>query len=504
MKNLPPFKLLSIPTLLLAISATVLISSCGKNGGKSITYKAEKALFRARKMRSNLSPTNVNSEFMTKTLQTYRDIVIEYKPFREKSRALDTLVITCQMELAQLEFHSGLLEKSREDFKTAISLSDSITAVKVNAIYSVALISDQLHDIQTAIEYYKKLYNEFLQTKTYSSIAALNIQYLKTPLKLGELYASSGEETEADKWYRKAEELFTHIIEKEKRPEYAKEAKFNKLTTLLQSKQWDKAKSYLQTLKKEYNSSEELPALLYVESQIELNGFNNKDKALKLLKQIEDKYPKADEAPRALLAAGGIKFRGNQYEEAKKLYNKVIEKYSGRDNEVVETTWMIAKIEEKNGNWVEAFLHYKSIYKKYPITIQGLEAPLKIASHFTETGEKTAAKNAFLNAREHYSKLTGDQYSRGVQLIAEEYLIKSLVTEKKWDKAVDQLLSLISKYPWYTPFRENFIRAALICENKLNDKKRAVTILNECIENFPESPLAEEAKKHLNRIRSKE
>ncbi|MCD6380524.1 tetratricopeptide repeat protein [bacterium] len=504
MKKLPSFRLFSRKTMLLAISVTVLISSCGKNGGESITYEAEKALFRARKMRSNLSPTTVNSEFLTKTIQTYRDIVSKYEPSREKSHTLDSLVVTCQMELAQLEFHSGLLEKSREDFQTAIRLADSITAIKVNAIYSIALISEQLHDIQTAIEYYKKLYEEFLQTKTYSSIASLNVQYLKTPLELGKLYVSSGKETEADKWYRKAEKLFTRIIEKEKRPAYAKEAKFNKITALLQSKQWNKSKSYLQTLKKEYNSSEELPALLYLESQIELNGFNNRDKALKLLKQIEDNYPKADETPRALLAAAGIKFRGNRYEEAKKLYNKIIEKYSERGNETVEATWMIAKIEEKNGNWVEASLHYKSIYKKYPLTIQGFEAPLKIASHFTETGERTAAKNAFLNAREHYSKLTGDQYSRGVQLIAEEYIVTSLVTEEKWDKAVQQLLSLISKYPWYTPFRENFLRAALICENKLNDKKRAVTILNDFIKNFPESPLAEKAKKQLNRTRSKE
>jgi TolA-binding protein len=368
----------------------------------------------------------------------------------------------------------------------------------------MAIISEELRDIQSAIEYYKKFYDEFLQAESYSSIASLNIIYLKTPLELGKLYLSSGKEVEANKWYRKGEKLFTRFIEKEERSEYAKVAKFNKITALLQSKQWRKAKNYLQILKNQYNSPKELPGLLYIESQIELNGFNNKGKALRLLKQIEDNYPKANETPGALLAAAGIKFREGHYEEAKNIYNKLIEKYSGKKNEIVEAIWMLAKIEEKSENWLEASLHYKFIYRNYPLTIHGFEAPIKIASHFAESGEKTAAKNAFLTAREHYSKLTDDQSSKGIQLIAEEYVVKSFVTEGKWDKAVDRLLSLISKYPQHRPFRKNYLRAASICENKLNDRKRATTILNKCIENLPESPLAKEAEKQLNRIRSKE
>jgi len=341
-------RLLSVKTTLLAISAAVLISSCGKNSAEPTVYEAEKALFKARKMRSNLSFTIENSDFLNKTLQTYENIVSKYQPFTEKSHTLDTLVVTCQMELAQLEFHTGLLEKSRSDFHSAISLAKNIPEAKANAIYLAALISEQLRDIPSAIEYYDKLYNEFINTKPYSSLVSLNVQYLNTPLEIGKLYVFSDKQSEADKWYKRAEILFTRIIEKEKRPQYAKEAKFNKIAALLQSKQWNKAKIYLQSLKKEYSSTEELPAMLYLESQIELNGFNNKDKALKLLKQIEDNYPKANETPGALLAAAGIEFRGNHYEIAKKLYDKVIEKYSGSKNEIVEATWMLAKIEEKN------------------------------------------------------------------------------------------------------------------------------------------------------------
>ncbi len=502
MKNLPSFRLSSKKPLLLTFMLVILFGSCGKNDSESIAYEAEKDLFKARKMNSDLPHTNVKSEFLIKTIQAYRDIVIKYEPLRKKHALLDTLVVTSQMELAQLEFHSGLLEESRDDFQTAIGLSENITAARANAIYSMAVISEQLRDIQSAIEYYNKFYDEFLQEGTYSSIASLNTQYLRTPLELGKLFIFSGEKTEADKWYRKAEILFADIIKNEERPERASEAKFNKLAALLQSNQWNKAKNYLQTLKKEYNSPEKLPALLYIESQIELNGFDNRSKALKILKQLEDNYPEADETPGALLAAAGIRFRGNQNTEAKRIYNKLIEKHSDRKNEIVEAIWMLAKIEEKNGNWVEASLHYKSIYKKYPVTIQGFEAPLKIASHFAEIGEKTAAENAFMNAREHYNTLASGQYSRGVQILAENYFASSLIAEKKWDEAIERLLSLISKYPQYTPFRGNYLRAASIYENELKDKKMAMTTLNECIEKFPESSLAEEAEKQLNRIRS--
>jgi len=484
---------------LIITAAAMTFASCEQ---KSAVYQAEKDLFRARKMKHELSSTTIKGEFLSRTLDTYRGIVRDYGDRPKRSAALDTIIVTAQMEMAQLEFQTGMLDEAYRDFIRAADLSGDLPSAEANAIYSAAVISRELNDTESARKHFSNFYEEFLSSPERPFRITLNRRYILVPLELGHLYMGEGDRDRADKWYDTAEELYSYIIKSGQPQQLVKDAKLNRITAFLQREEWGKARSYLRELKSEVSEAEKMPPLMYLEARIELNGYGNRSEAIRILEDIEKRYPDSEEASSALVTAAGIRFREENYSEARKLCSRLIENYGNRKNEAAEAIWMLARMEEKSGDWLEASLHYRSLYTNYPYTLQGLEAPLKIASHFSDSGENEVAGDAYTNAREHYRNLIRESRSRGARIMAEKYLVRTYTEEGKWEEAVGKLLELVDSYPRYEHFRGNYLRAASICEQKLKDNRRAEEILSICVEKYPGTSLAEEAEKQLDRIRS--
>jgi len=499
-EELKPTTVRALLISMMLIPALLTSPSCGGRED-NLVYQAEKELFKARKMSSELTGATTQSEFLSRTIQAYRNVVEEYQPLMGRPGALDTVVVAAQMELAQLQFRAGMLQGARDDFRKASRMAGEIPAAKANALYSAAMISEQLGDSESAADLYSRLYSGFIEGKDPAGLMGLNRRYLIAPLKIGNLFSLSGDKASARKWYQRAEQLYSAILAGVEDSMMVKETEFNLLATMIQSEKWNEAAKKLEELKDRYGGRRQSPSLLYLEARIELNGFGNPVGASSLLREIEEDYPDSKEVPGALLARAGIEFRAGRPDSAAEIYRKLLEEYSGDKNQAVEAKWMLARIEEKKGNWLEASLHYNSIAKEFPLTPQGLEAPLKIAAHFEEIGENKAAENAYRRAREHYRRLADDSYSRGARILAEKYLVRVLVEEEKWAEAVDELLTLADRYPDYIPFRENYLKAASIREMELDDTEGALKILNECVKRYPRTELAREAQKQSERIR---
>ena len=71
---------------------------------------------------------------------------------------------------------------------------------------------------------------------------------------------------------------------------------------------------------------------------------------------------------------------------------------------------------------------------------------------------------------------------------------------KDWNKAVERLLELPDRYPFYEQFKGNYLYAASICEKELKDPERAKSILKKCMEKYPGTGLSAEAERQLKRL----
>jgi tetratricopeptide (TPR) repeat protein len=476
-----------------------LILGCG-DGENTKRYDAEKSLFNARKMRDDIFRGSIREPFLEKAIRNYRDIVTEYSGSMAEIEGLDEIVVTAQMELAELEFRTGLLDEALEDFDKAIDLAGDIPPARANALYSCGVINEELRNPEGAIAYYERFAGDYLADSRLPGTARMNMRYLVTPLKLFGLHGSIGNEEEAAAWLGRAEEIYNLMIQNEQNEAIRKEISFNLLTVYLQGRQWKRSIEYIEELEKAYGDDQNRPSLVFVEATVEKDGFGNDDGAFNLFMTIYGEYPKSVEAPRALLAAADIRFNEKRYAEAREFYRKVIDEYFDSTPEVVQAEWQTARLLEKSGKWSDASLKYKEIYQNYPRTEQGLKSPLMIIRNYRDKDQPDAARAAYNQAVEHYERLISSQDPAAVKILAESHLVTAHADMGRWEEAADLLLRLPEKYPGYPRFRGNYLMAASIYEKELGDSKRAAETLRICMERYPGSPLAAEAERQYRRL----
>ena len=488
-------------TAVAAMTAAVVIYPGCDSKNSSPAYRAEEALFDARKLASELTFPTVNRVFLDRTLTAYRLIVEEFSADTGTIEGLDLLVVTAQMELSELEFRAALFDDAKKDFLHAYEISGNIPAARANALWSAAFISRESGNSSEAFTLFSKFHEEYLAGEKILETARLNRRYLLTPIRIAEICIATADSGCAEKWLGEAELIFRHIIRSNAPDEIKKEARYNLVSTWLLAKKWAKAREMIREMRKLYGDEADIPSLLYLEARVELNGFGNQEEAILVFERIVSEHPKSKEASTALLMNGNILASMGRDDEAATAYSRVLEEYDTEGPEMVEAIWQLALLEERRGNWIEASLHYKTAYTNFPTTIQGMEAPLRIAAYYRKSGEADALEAAYDRAEEHYIQLASLLHSETVSIIAEEYYIRTLIERENWEAAARRLLALPGMYPQYHSFKDNCLMAASIYENKLGDPERAAEILQACSAKYQGTQVSEEAQKQLDRIR---
>jgi TolA-binding protein len=483
------------------VAAALLFAACGP-GHDSDRYAAEKKLFKARKLKEDLYAGGMRSEFLAKAAEAYRGIVREYGGSAGKVAGIEEIVVSAQMELGELEYRGRLLKEARNDFEKAAELAKNVPAALANALYSAGVISEELGENAQAARYYERFSERFLAADSLALTVRMNPRYLVAPLKLADLANRRGDREGSRRWLKEAERVFSSVIEQEKDPALLRETRYNLLAAYLQEKDWTRGLAFANELRELYRDNpQDLSSLLYLEARIREDGFDDRSKALTLYLSVADDYPKGREAPDALLAAAGIHRKEGRLDEAAKLYGKVVDVFKDRVSAVVEAQWQLAYLDELKGDPEAAALRYRSIYTDYPETLQGFEAPLRIALIYRERGAGEAAKAACDKAIEHYEKLLSGERPLATKIMAEQYVIRTLTEDKRWKAAAERLTAIPDRYPDYSPFRENYLRAASIYENELGDKGQAIGALETCVAKYPKTELAGAALKELARLK---
>ena len=85
--------------------------------------------------------------------------------------------------------------------------------------------------------------------------------------------------------------------------------------------------------------------------------------------------------------------------------------------------------------------------------------------------------------------------------MAEQYVVRTLTEDKRWKAAAERLTAIPDRYPDYSPFRENYLRAASIYEKELGDRESAIRVLETCAAKYSETELAGAVRKEIARLK---
>lgn len=490
-----------------ALLTATLVACCiaaGCSGDRSeARYEAEKALFTARKQAGELSFPALSGEFLERAIGSYRSVLEKYGDDAKRIEGMELIVVSAAMELAELEFRAERYDDARGDFLEAYGMASRIPAARANALWSAGFISRLIGDDDAAREHYTRFIGEFLTPQRAMETARLNRRYLLTPVRIAEIELEAGDRREADRRLGEAERLYRQIIAAADE-NLSREMRFNLLTVYLLGRRWDEAKAAVDRMKEQYRGEAEIPGLLMIEARIKLDGLRDTDGAVSILRSIVRDHPQSREAPTALLTIANAQFSNRELRLAAETYRELIDRYAEQPYpELVEATWQLGRIEEAQGDWLDASLRFSSVYTDFPTTLQGMEAPLHIARHYRETGETDAARAAFERAERHYQRLASERYSETIRVFAEEYLVRTLAEQGRWQEAASSLIALPGRYPGFQRFMGNYLMAASIYENELGDDKRAIETLRLCAGRYPGTDLAAEAERQIERIAAK-
>ncbi|HVO76611.1 MAG TPA: tetratricopeptide repeat protein, partial [Candidatus Bathyarchaeia archaeon] len=101
----------------------------------------------------------------------------------------------------------------------------------------------------------------------------------------------------------------------------------------------------------------------------------------------------------------------------------------------------------------------------------------------------------------HYDEIASPGRPTATRIMAEQYAVRALVEDKRWEEAAKRLVALPDRYPEYSPFRENYLQAASIYDKELGDRQRAEATLETCVARYPNTDLARAASKELARLK---
>lgn len=490
-------------SVLTAVALSLLLGACARNAN-SPRYRAERDLYQARKLQGELAKETLlaRSHFVQQVLDSYRHIVDQYSQYRESSPEVAKIVASAQISLAELEYKVGMYKDAITDYQHAVDLSDGMRELHARATFNAAYLLQQVGDTNAAIAMYEQFYNDYLDD-TWRWTTKHEARYLSAPLSLAELESGRGDAAAERKWLERSEALYKDVIADFHDTQTLRRVYFDLLTAHLQLRRWQDALADVRLLRDKYSSQENLSSLAFLEARIYRDGLGEKQEALNRFEQLARDYSGTQDAAKALLAAAGMRMASGDVDGAEALYRSVTRDYQGAPVSASEAEWDLAEIEKKRGDWDQAVLRYKAIMGRYPDTPRGLEAPLALAVGHRDRGYADVAANAFDQARTQYEKIIQSQTTSPlVRVRAEEQLVKLTIERKQWKKAVDLLVSLPDRYPWYPRFHTAFLDASAICEKELGDTTSALEYLRAAADRYPDTKVATMAHDAMRRLQS--
>lgn len=484
--------------IVIVLLAVVLTSACADRNAR-IVYEAERALYRADKLKSGVSGTIVpgSSEFLDRAIAAYSEISARFRDYTADDEEIEIIVLTAQLNVARLELEKGQLARARTDFLAILDVVHNVPDARMDALFSAASISQEIGEPRRAFELFAKFYGEYLSLDRARAVAEKKTDYLDTPLRLAALCREIDRNFEEALWLETAETLYESLLESEPDPAFVRIVRFKLLATLVERARWHDALSLSGEMLEQYPDGKSQARLMLQQARIQQFGMRDVRPAAREYQHVYQMYPHAPEAPVALLEHAALRQRLGNLKGASRLYDRVLNEYRYDRNSASQADLQLAIIDEKNGQWMDASLRLKGISRRYPGTQAAFDAPLRLAAGFERLGAPDAARGAYEHALDDYEKIARGHYPVLARLTAEEYILQVYSKLERWEDAIKHLLDVADRYPTFERMQFNYITAAEIYKEELSDERRSEETLITCIARFPNTAAAKEARDRL-------
>jgi len=468
--------------VLLLLLALVVLGGCGRAGGLSDRYVAEKLAWQAmtlsRAMRAN--PELDTDEMRERLVDTYGKIIRAFPP------PADAAAMTAiQRDVADITGRSrsrlALLALDRGDTDEAIRLYASIRdsyafdpRVATEGAFALAGIYERTDRWEDAVSVLDGVVERWEASHDDGEDADQVV--LRVPTRIATGYLLRREDAAARERYEEARARYAAWEARWPGSRIAPAAaEFSAETYALEGR-WAEAVAAYEAFDEKYGNASNRARVWMTLADLNETRLGQPRRADEYYTRVVEAYADENAGGTAAIALAVHDIDRGNHGQARERLEDVISGF--RDEETLGATasHYVALSYELEGRWDNAVPALNNLAASYPTTMYGLSAPLRVARHFLDIGETEAAETALERAAQHYDRVARDYAGTPAEMAARSHLIEARIRQENWSEAADVLLETALRYPDSPASPGMMLQAADIVERELGDGDRARSI----------------------------
>ncbi|MFH1413949.1 MAG: tetratricopeptide repeat protein [Candidatus Omnitrophota bacterium] len=217
------------------------------------------------------------------------------------------------------------------------------------------------------------------------------------------------------------------------------------------------------------------------------------NRVVQLLDNFIAKYPDNNLSIDAKFSIARLYLVKKHYDKGRERLKEIADSYSDSDAISTEALFLLGSSYELEDNWSSALRIYRDIMKRYPLTTRGFAIPFYIAQYYKINHQPERMISAYREAIEHYDRLAQKHENSLAGLSAYNMTARCYYALEEWDKAIESLNIIKTKYKDQENLDSILFQVAMIYRNNLGDSERSRVVLEELIEKYPKSKLTKTA-----------
>lgn len=485
-------------TVSILMLAFVWLGGCGSTE-VSERFRLEKDFAKAERIRQSImiNPNLAGSDLYGRAVEAYERVANKYESLYAVPSDLIPLVKKSWERIAELYLIQDRLRQAIKTYEQMTTRFASDTLFVGGAYLAMGMCYERLLDAKGAIDAYEKTLKSGVVLFDTSSAY---VWFAQVPLRLARLKKSIEENDDAEVYYNQAARYYTDFAAKWPETPAGLFALEQLAATYADRQQWQKAIRTLEEILDRHPRDDVAPQILMAMGGIYARELQNPRRALAAFERILEEHPSFKGTPQVYLQIADTYLGMGKTDEALSRYRFVLENFSTDQAVLAKAQLGIARTYEARREWGKALSEYRWIADSYPLTLEGLYAPLYVAQWYDTRGRKELARVEYEAAVQRYTALAQKYPRSRLALLAQQYLSVAYTRLEKWRSALRMLGAIREQNEQSPAAIASYLMTGSIYE-ELGDYARAAETYSRLLSQYPNHPISKEIERKIYRLR---
>ena len=475
-------RLISISAVLIIV---ILISGCTSEQGIQIRYNAEKLFHTAEKLfeKASIKPNFDDIQTWNQVKAAYLAVTdycwlhidsLSLENNLKEKREMQSLAYMSVNRLTQLYFAERKYDSAALIVNQLLNFTELEGLQLLGAQLNLARAHHWSGNQEAAIDIYHRLVDTFYPPVDNNN--RILTQVLNLPLESIRLHQMLNNEEAVKQESESAVRYFMRLISEWPNSALETAARSNLARLYTDEGKFQEAVDLLVEVK-DSTGAVDFDAQMII-ANITATGLKKYNQAIAMFDELITRTDDTMRLPGLMFRKGVTYFDSGEYKKCRNIMKDIEDNYETYFYQDPRPRKYMALSFDKENQWEQAEIEYLRLIDDYPASEDAFNAYLDIAGHHEKTKNDKLANLWYKRADEFYDKMARNYSETQVEASAIAFKADIARRNKDWDKAVSLLTELYEKFPETEIGQKALINAAGVYRQHLKKTEIADSLLN--------------------------